>query len=206
MSDYGSSFTIQIFNSQSIAASTVSVSWGGHGGLEEMGTSPNGNLNVTGTTSFAAGSALGTGYDVELLAAPGSGAAFASLAETGPVITTWYTASGGNPATGFSGFYKTGINVAIANAAAQTVASVALAAWNNEGGTINSLAAAQAAGDPWGVSSEGTSGLLGGGTQQPPNLPSSITSFSLTSTPEPSTFALGVIGASAFLMRLRRKQ
>jgi hypothetical protein len=32
-----------------------------------------------------------------------------------------------------------------------------------------------------------------------------MTSFSLAVTPEPSTIALGVIGASAFLLRLRRK-
>jgi hypothetical protein len=33
-----------------------------------------------------------------------------------------------------------------------------------------------------------------------------LTSFSLATTvPEPSTIALGIVGASAFLMRLRRK-
>jgi len=207
LSDYGGSFTIQIFGSQGSAATTA-VSYGAYSGLELMGQSANGSLNNPGTTTYAAGSALGTGYSVELLAGAAGATSYASLTPTAPIITTWYTAAGGDATTGFSGFWKSGANAQIASVAGGSSASVALAAWNNEGGTVNTLAAAQAANDPWGVSSIGQSaalGAAGGGT--PPNLPASITSFSLVSTtiPEPSTIALGVMGASAFLMRLRRK-
>jgi hypothetical protein len=207
LSDYGNpNFSIQIFGSQG-AAATTAVSFGGYSGNELMGQSPNGDLLTPGTTTYGAGTALGTGYSVELLAGPNTVTSVSGLTPTAPIITTWYTAAGGNPATGLSGFWNSVANATISTVPGGTTASVALAAWNNEGGTVTSLAAAQAAGDPWGVSALGTSAPLGAGIATPPNLPSSITSFSLVSTiPEPSTIALGVIGASAFLMRLRRKQ
>jgi hypothetical protein len=211
MNDYGNStFSIQIFNSQSLGSSTTPVAYGGGTGFEEMGTSANSSLLVPGTTSFAAGSALGTGYDVELLAAPGPSAPFSSLVATGPVISTWYSAAGGNPTTGLNGFYNSVANATIAGTTGTgepTTATVALAAWNTEGGTVNSLAAAISGGTPWGVSAAANTAPLGAGITTPPNLPSSITSFSLVaSVPEPSTIALGVMGASAFLLRLRKKQ
>ena len=93
-------------------------------------------------------------------------------------------------------------------------ASVQLAAWFNAGGTITSYAAALAAGDPNGLSPSANLTGLGGAPNSttipatPVDLPSGpvgLQSFSLTTFPEPSTIALGVIGASAFLMRLRRK-
>jgi len=210
LSDYGSTFAIQIFNVQAAGESTTPVSYNGFSGFETMGTSPNANLNTPGTTAFDAGSALGNGYSVELLAAGGQNVPLSGLSAVAPVITTWYTAAGGNPTAGFSGFWQSGANATIPNALGGSSATVALAAWNNEGGTVTTLAAAQAAGDPWGVSTTGNTaglGVAGGGT--PPNLPSTITSFSLvagTNTiPEPSTIALGIVGASAFVMRLRRK-
>lgn len=207
LSAYNAAFTIQIFNSQSMANSTTAVSYGGFSGNEEMGASANSSLNTPGSTVYAAGSALGNGYDVELLAAPGTGDAIGTLVATGPVITTWYSAAGGDPTTGLNGFYNTVTTATIAGTT--TAATVALAAWNNAGGTVNTLAAAQAAGlGQWGVSATGNVASLGFGTITPPNLPTSITSFSLTasSVPEPSTIALGVMGASAFLLRLRKRQ
>jgi hypothetical protein len=160
MSDYGGTFTIQIFASQPMADSTVAVAYGGYSGFEEMGTSPNNDLNHPGTTVFADGSALGTGYDVQLLAAPGAGDALSTLVPTGPVISTWWTAAGGDPGslTGsgpLNGFWLSGAIVTINGAAADTSATVALSAWDNEGGTVTSLSAAQAANDPWGVSDTG---------------------------------------------------
>jgi len=206
MSDYGTPFNIQVFNQQSLAASTVPVSYGGYTGNEEMGQSANPNLYTAGSTVYAAGSALGTGYDVELLAAPGASQPFSSLVPTAPVITTWYEAAGGNPTASYNGMWQSAVNATISGAAIGTTATVAIAAWNNEGGTVNTLAAAQAAGDPWGVSSAANTSSLGGaGGGFPPNLPTSILSFSLATVPEPSTIALGVIGASTFLLRLRRK-
>jgi len=208
--DYGSTTSIQVFGPQSMAASTVAVSYNGFNGQEEMGNSANANLFSPGTTSYAAGSALGTGYSIQLLAAPGTGDAISTLTANGPVVTTWYTAAGGDPTTGFNGLWLSGANATISGSTVGGGATVAIAAWDNEGGTIGSLGAAQAASDPWGVSATGNIASLGGpGGGTPSSIPGSITGFSLISTtttvPEPSTIALGVMGASAFLMRLRRK-
>jgi hypothetical protein len=97
-----------------------------------------------------------------------------------------------------------------------------IAAWYNGGGAYTTLAQAQAAGAPWGISTVVKSSNLGepssvetannGGQitpgTTPPNLPSNIGnggwSFSLVSTPEPSTIALGVMGFGAFLARRRK--
>jgi hypothetical protein len=205
MSDYGSSFTIQIFASQFVSSGAVFVSYGGYSTVEEMGTGPNPQLNSPGTTVFAPGTALGTGYSVQLLAAPGAGDALNSLVPTGLIISTWYTSAGGNPTTGLCGFWYSEENAAIVGAAPGTAATVALAAWDNEGGVITSLAAAQAADVPWGVSITGNVGDLGGGDVPPPNLPSSIESFTLAALiPEPGTMSLCLLGASVFLLRRRQ--
>jgi hypothetical protein len=205
MNDYSGSFTIQIFNWQPVIANAVEVSYGGYTVTEEMGTSPNLQLNSPGTTVFAPGSALGTGYSVQLLAAPGAGDALSTLVPTGPVITTWYTPAGGNPAVGLNGYWYSIANAAIAGAAPGTAATVALAAWYNDDGVIASVAAAQSIGDPWGVSITGNVDQLGGNGVPPPNLPASIVSFSLVAEiPEPSTTALCFLGASAFLISRRK--
>jgi hypothetical protein len=109
-------------------------------------------------------------------------------------------------------------------------AAAAVVAWYSGGGQFTTLAAAQAAGVPWGTSSifeiagliepasvmaqaynnnaaepaqNGSAYLSGidGNT----GLNTAFMSFSLTSVPEPSTIALGVIGACAFLARRRKK-
>jgi hypothetical protein len=205
MLDYGGTFTIQVFNVQAAGESTTPVSYGGFSGTETQGQGPNSALVNPGTTVYDTGSELGAGYSLQLLGAVGSGDALSTLTPQGSPITTWYTAGAGLP-----GFWNSGVNVAITGSSVGGTATVAIGAWNNEGGTVNSLAAAQAAGDPWGVSTTGNIASLGGAGGSPPGaLPSTITSFSLATTtvvPEPSTVALGVIGASTFLMRLRRKQ
>jgi hypothetical protein len=206
MVDYGGTFTIQVFNVQAAGESTTPVSFGGFSGFETQGQgpqTPGGNLNNPGTTAYDNGSALGAGYSVQLLGGVGSGLALSALSPMGAPITTWYTSGQGLP-----GFWQSGANVAITGSTVGGAATVAVAAWNNEGGTVNTLAAAQSAGDPWGVSTTGNIASLGGAGGSPPgNLPASVTSFSLATTvPEPGTIALGVIGASTFLMRLRRKQ
>ena len=207
MSDYGGSFTIQIFNWEPGIANAVELSYGGYSTIEEMGTSPKLQLNSPGTTVFAPGSALGTGYSVQLLAAPGAGDALSTLVPTWPVITTWYTPAGGNPTAGLNGFWYSTANVKIVGGAPGTTATVALAAWDNKGGTVSRFAIAQAAGDPWGVSIPGNVYDLGGNAIPPPNLPASIESFSLVAEiPEPSTMALDVLGASAFLFRRRTRR
>lgn len=210
LNDYNGNFAIQVFTQQSAAASTVAVSYGGYSGTEQMGATANSGAPAVpqGTTTYAnaplTGSAGSPAYSIELLAAPGLNQSLSSLVPVaGTIQTTWYT---GDYLSGLGGFWNvsgTGLGTIPGTT---TTATVALAAWNNEGGTVNTLAAAQSAGDPWGVSTTGNISALGFATVQPPNLPTTITSFSLATTvPEPSTIALGVMGASAFLMRLRRK-
>jgi len=98
----------------------------------------------------------------------------------------------------------------IPNSSAGT-ATLALAAWYNGGGTITSLAAAEAAGVPYGMSASFNLSALGG-TGSPPATPpilTGLTSFSLinpSAVPEPATITLGIIGAAAFLMRRRNQQ
>jgi len=195
MFDYGATFAIQVFTASPLAASTVPVSYGGLTVLEQQGNDA-GNDNP-GSASYA-GTPLGNGYDVQLLAGP-AGTLLANLTPVAnSLVTTWNTGSE-------AGYWN---STALATITGVTsTAAVAIAAWNNEGGTITTLAGAEATPNvPWGVSSEATTSALGFGSQQPPFLPAGLTSFSLGTTPEPSTIALGVIGASAFLMRLRRKQ
>ncbi len=121
-----------------------------------------------------------------------------------------------------------GATVAPFGVAVGSQATLAIAAWYNGNGAYTSYAAAVAAGQPAGVSTTGSENL-GGNQWVPPDLPApgggshmvgfdadvsgGITSFSLSAgnssllspVPEPGTMALGVIGAAAFLMRLRRK-
>lgn len=66
-----------------------------------------------------------------------------------------------------------------------------------------SLAAAQAGGGKWGTSSIFQNPTGGKGT--PPSLPVTISAFkSFTVVPEPSTLALGLIGASLLVYRRRK--
>jgi hypothetical protein len=90
-----------------------------------------------------------------------------------------------------------------------TEVNVGLGAWYTGAGTYTSYASAFAGGVPAGYSISSGQIALGTQTGTPvvigPGL--GLTSFSLATTvPEPSTIALGVIGASAFLMRLRRSK
>jgi len=172
-------------------------------------TGPNGTLDYTDGDSFS----------VELYYAAGNTVAtgFGSLS---PLASTLGTMADGAFGSTYAGMYfPSGSGLAtIPGVAASGTATFAIAAWFNGGGTYPTLAAAQAAGSavaPFGWSPLGAE-AIGGGNVAPPLLPGlgnpnnvagGITSFSLVSAvPEPSTIALGVIGASAFLMRLRRKQ
>jgi len=150
----------------------------------------------------------GSDYTVQLYAAPGNNVALSALLPVTQYVTTIATSS----TTG--GAFK---NVSppsdpgIPNTAASGgLATIALYAWYN-GGTGLTLAAAQAAGDPWGVSpldNLGGLGNLGTPASQTADM-IGLESFSLVvpavATPEPSTIALGVIGASTLLFRRRKK-
>jgi len=124
-----------------------------------------------------------------------------------PIALSTFATSGGKGAGGYYGETSTGgiatlpVTTAFPHSA---VVSVELAAWYNGGGAT-SYAAAVAAGAPAGHDLAGTI-TLNSGTSTPPTLAGAgITSFDLVqSVPEPSTIALGVIGASAFLFRRRK--
>jgi len=137
---------------------------------------------------------------------------------------TQYTSTMGENASQGAGFIVT-INPAndpgipwsgynVPNDSLDTVAAISLVCWYNAGGTI-SLATARADQYPWGASPVFIANNLGeptsvteayNGTQATqPGALRNLRSFGLTQAPEPSTIALGVMGAFAFLAR-RRKQ
>jgi len=147
------------------------------------------------TGSGPTGYGNGNNYSIELLY--GVGANATSLSPVPGATATFSTAFAGSWDAGG------GVFVTVPGVAYGATGTFQLAAWYNGGGTLT-YAQAAAALDPAGLSNPANITLNG-----PPGVPSTlnpITSFSLTSVPEPSTIALGVIGASAFLMRLRRKQ
>jgi hypothetical protein len=199
LNDYAApAFQIGIFNTQTTASTPVTYNGvtvmeirgnpsGTHFGQEANG----------GTTVYSSYAGLsGTGWDAEVLVGAGNNDSVSSLTETG-VIENFYTG-------GLAGLFMG--NQVVAASGVAGAATVAVAAWANTGtaGAANSLAQAITDGYAWGISAPGNL-TLATGAASPPLLPSTVTSFSLGTVPEPSTIALGVIGASAFLMRLRRK-
>jgi hypothetical protein len=205
---------------------TYAVSYGGFSVTEVLGNSAQAHENPPGLQTYTGAPLSGTGYDAELLVGPaGISTPGGSVVEgtNGPVGLLPF---GGSGQTGGSvAQFKTGAttvgfisaNEGITLQAESWFApgmsvSVALAAWNNEGGTVTSLAAAQAANanspgsDPWGISNVAQTGALTTPPATGVALPTTLESFALgvTTTPEPSTIALGVMGASALLFRRRK--
>lgn len=157
-----------------------------------IGNTFTGNPTAAGTYNYNNGS----DYSVELFAAAGFNAPATSLQPITQYLTTIATAS----AKG--GLFKN-INVSSDPGIANTTgnqATLALVAWYNGAGTYTSYAAALSAGVPTGMSptfNDGALGGLGSGTLSTPNDLQGAESFSLVvPVPEPSTIALGVIGAS----------
>jgi hypothetical protein len=149
----------------------------------------------------------GNDWSVQLYAAAGSGTV--TLAPVGTSVTFANGATDPDSGTWFSSQV---VNIPNTSFAGTTV-TVQLYAWYNEGGLITSYSAALADGVPTGYSGIDTTTTGGppsggGPTVTAPGLPlPAMGNFNVAvATPEPSTIALGVIGASTFLMRLRRKQ
>jgi hypothetical protein len=183
-----------------------------------VGDTPAGQTTYTGgtiggnsTSTGSAGYGNGNNFTAELFGAAGSGLAFSQLSPLTQYSSGFAVKPGGagqfigsspSPDPGISG---TGLTSAAS-------ATLALAAWYNGGGTITSLAAAEAASVPYGWSTPfSLTGL--GGTGTPPATPPDLvglTSFSLVSpvstTPEPGTITLGLMGAAAFFARRRKQQ
>jgi len=185
--------------------------------VETMGNGPAdfpaGTQTYPGSTAIGGGNvgsgptgwANGNNYSIALYYGVGAGAT--SLSQLPGAIATFDTSGGANPASGYAGSWDAagGVLVTVPGIAAGSTGTFQLNAWYNGGGTITwAQASAPGSGDPFGSSIAANITLNG-----PPNAPSTlnpITSFSLTTVPEPSTIVLGIMGASAFLMRLRRKQ
>jgi hypothetical protein len=193
----------------------------------------NPTVEQTGNTSFdipAGGASYGGGWIGGTATAPGGGVGATPSSgvlginfqmngnfETGLYVATTPTAltaaiETGTPlaTTGIQGGVNAGLYTSTMLAATDpSVAAglpvyVGIAAWYSGGGA-GSYAAAVNAVDPAGYV-ESTVPVTLGTSGSPTGLAGlGLTSFSLV-VPEPGTVALGVVGASVFLMRLRRKQ
>jgi len=185
---------------------------GGAGALDTPsgGTVYNGGFigGASGAAGLPINYTFGNNFDVQLAAAAGSGFAFSSLTPVSQyfegTVRTTASAPGNfqtvNPAN----------DTGIPGATAALGATIAIEAWYNAGGTITSYAAAVAANVPYGNSpTVFIPGSNLGGLGSPPNVSTPqdilVPAFNLTTVPEPSTIALGVMGACAFLARRRKR-
>jgi hypothetical protein len=192
----GSTLKQAIYGAQ--AGNTV-VTYGNYTVSEQQGSSALTHETPAGTTAYTAAPIVGQTpqyYVAQMLAAPGSGDALSSLVPVGTTLPFFTTAS----ASGFTKGFET-----VAIGGTSPTATVAVAAWyEGSSGQYTTLAEAQAAGEPWGIS-DLANDTLATGINTPTGMPQGITSFSLgVATPEPSTIALGVMGASALLFRRRK--
>jgi hypothetical protein len=150
-------------------------------------TDVGGAVRLTGATFWA-----------QLYAAPGANQAVGSLQAVGSPVN-FRTGAG-------AGFVPAGLVVTVPSGAPGTTATIQMRAW--EGAAGSTYEAALAGGAKTGFSNIVNVGPLGG--PDPTGGPDfldpfmlGVTGFSLV--PEPSTIALGLIGAAALLLR-RRKQ
>lgn len=179
--------------------------WGAGTETPGTGTYPNNTANdlPAGSATYS-GTQLGAGFEIGLY---DSTTPVVSLVGTPLAVDTFTTANSAPGIWDFSG----SLTATDPLNASGTAVYVELAAWSTaQGATSYAQALAQGVAAGASGASTGTTVLGGGGS--PPATPGTLTGiglqdFQLTSTiPEPSTVALGVIGASTFLMRLRRKQ
>jgi hypothetical protein len=173
-----------------------------------------------GTLNFANG---GAGVNAPVSDINGgallSGAGFTAQLFAGTAGTAWDSLTGltTSPfATGASSGYFFGGSAAVPGVAAGSSAAYQVRVWNSSAfGTWAAAWAAFQAGDPTahvGVSGWNGVGLptstlassnLGGGAVTPPNL-TQLQAFGLQAVPEPSTIALGILGAAGLLLRRRK--
>jgi len=198
----------------------IEVFGGGTGGPGNTSSDlPGGTATYTGTPIGLTGGAGGTTgptgyanashYEIGLYSASTQAGLTAALQGAPGATATFLGGSAGNGAGAwdFGGSLDGSVTTV---GSGNTAVWVELAAWYSGGGATT-YAAAVTAGVPVGTSA---AGQVTEATS--PNAPiawantlgvAGINDFIVTTaTPEPSTIALGVIGASAFLMRLRRKQ
>jgi len=203
---YSSTLKLAIYGPQSIGASTYSVTYGGSTVSEEIGNTAAGTETPKGTSTYTGTGLSGTAYDVELLAGPGGiSTPGGSVNGVGlvPVSSVFNFKTGAATAGIMSGNSPVTFPTESYFGSGQT-ASVAIAAWSS---AYPTLAAAVASGisGTWGISPVVQFGPLVTNPTPSPAMPTTLESFSLgTSVPEPSTIALGVMGASALLFRRKK--
>jgi hypothetical protein len=186
-------------------AGATTYSGGYIGGSTTGGAAGNGpGIGGTPTAGYLGINYQNAGnFEVGLYVASTLAALNTSILSGTPVATS--TLLGGNNA----GLYNTAAPTYVSGSASGTAIWVGIAAWYSAGGA-SSYAAAETAKTVAGFVDSSTSVALGGGSSAPAGLSGlGLTSFDLAgpvSIPEPSSIALGIMGASAFLMRLRRKQ
>jgi len=174
-------------------------------------TTPLGGANTGPTptaSNYGTAGVIGNGNDWTVALYGAVGANLSSLA-LGPLSTVSLAPVVQNFANGISdmtpGTWSSGLAASLPGSANGSTATVQIVAWYS--GTGDTLSQAETAGLPWGESATANV-VLGAPPGTPPGLPATaLGNFTVTaSVPEPSTVALGVLGASTFLMRLRRKQ
>ena len=151
-----------------------------------------------GSTAYGGALLQGNNYVMALYAGP------AGISD--PSLLTFVTSTTFRTATGNvlpAGLIISVFDVPIPGVAADSVATLEVRVWDNRTGATFDLA-----------STTGRSGVfqsqpLGGSGPSGPVLPPDMTgwsSFSLSIIPEPSSFALGLLGALALLISRSRKQ
>jgi len=177
-----------------------------------------------GTLNFANGAGGSPPVNAPVFDTDGTtklaGAGFIAQLYAGAVGTAWDSLTAITPtavfATGLNAGYFFGGAIPVTGVAAGSSAAAQVRVWNSAFATWNAAWAAYQAGNP--TAKVGVSGwnggpalptttlttpALGGGPTPTPNLVG-LTSFHLYSVPEPSTIALGVLGAAALLLRRRK--
>jgi len=223
------SFTITIWSPNPASPSIQQTGNTATDASPNAGTTVYGGVPLGGSATGSGVTAYGNGaaWTIALYASTSSSTAVALTTADEVASSTFFTTGGtgkmnviestadgggnGNAGAWTGGSAAIGIPGTATGSAGS--AQIQLAAWYSGGGITSYATALSTTGEPYGASTVGIlNGLGGSNPVGPPSFAPDlaglgITSFSLitTNVPEPSTIALGVIGASAFLMRLRRK-
>lgn len=172
------------------------------GGWIGGGAAPGGGVGAT-TTFMGVNYTQNANFEVGVYLDSSPSAVMSDITTGSPLATTGIE-SGGN-----AGLYGNGATLTATDPNSTSSAYVGIAAWYTGGGSVPSYAAAVAAHDPAGYVVSTSAAPVGAAPSPAGNLQGGygLTSFSLATQaiPEPSTIALGIMGASALMLRLRRR-
>jgi len=167
----------------------------------------NANVNVKVFDLDHTTALSGTGFYAQLYAADGNNVASASLTAKGnPVNFRAGSFVGYVQVSGSSQPNNLAVNTSVLVTSqdtsvigSQTPITLQMRAWSS---AFSSYSVAVSSGGKFGQSTTFNSTIIGGST--PPDL-TGLTSFSLQQSPEPTTIALGLMGAASLLIVRRRK-